>query len=325
MINFFPVQNDIGFRSAFVFGTKNCFYLCASLMKSTGKVSNFLLLHFIVFIWGWTAVLGKTITLPAVRLVWIRVFIAIFGMLAWVLYTKAPLRISRKALLQFLGIGIIVGVHWICFYGAVKASNVSVTLACFSTGTLFTAFIEPLFFRRRVLWYEIFFGLIVIAALLMIFHVETRYKLGMLLGVGAALTSSLMAVLNGTMVKQGHDSGVMSLYEMIGCAMCLTVFLFAIEPVNAGVLQASAHDWFYIFVLAICCTTVPFIIGVHVLKEISPYTVSLTLNLETIYGILFAFFIFRDSETMSVTFYIGALIILSTIFANAALKSYLRK
>jgi drug/metabolite transporter (DMT)-like permease len=294
-------------------------------MSTSKKTINFLLLHFIVFIWGWTAVLGKIITLPFIKLVWIRVFIAMFGMLAYVLYSKASLKINRKTLLQFLGIGIIVGIHWVCFYGAVKKSNVSVTLACFSTGTLFTAFIEPVFFKRRIVWYEIVFGLVVIGALLMIFNVETQYKLGMALGVGAALTSSFMAVLNGTMVKKGFNAGVMSFYEMIGCSICLTVFLFMLEPVDGTLLNASAHDWFYIVVLAICCTTIPFIIGVHVLKEISPYTVSLTLNLETIYGILFAYFIFRDSETMSTTFYIGALIILSTIFANAALKSYLGK
>jgi drug/metabolite transporter (DMT)-like permease len=294
-------------------------------MEKRAKTSNFILLHFIVFIWGWTAVLGKIITLPTVKLVWIRVFIAMFGMLVFVLYKKASLKISRKTLLQFIGIGIIVGLHWMCFYGAVKVSNVSVTLACFSTGTLFTAFIEPIFFKRKILWYEIFFGLIVIGALLMIFNVETQYKLGMLLGVGAALTSSFMAVLNGKMIQQGHDSAVMSFYEMVGCSICLSVFLLALTPMDGTLLNASGHDWFYIFILAIFCTTVPFIIGVNVLKELSPYTVSLTLNLETIYGILFAFFIFKDSEVMSVTFYVGAAIILSTIFANAALKSYLRR
>ena len=315
-------------------------------MEARAKTTNFLLLHFIVFIWGWTAVLGKIITLPFIKLVWIRVFIAMFGMLVYALAKGASLKVSGRSLAQFIGIGIIVGIHWICFYGAVKLSNVSVTLACFSTGTLFTAFIEPIFFRRRILWYEIFFGLVVIGALLMIFNVETQYKLGMALGVGAALTSSLMAVLNGMMMKQqveenevmpqvidaekkkiksAHDPAVMSFYEMIGCAFCLSVALIATEPFNGDFFNVSGHDWFYIFVLAICCTTVPFVIGVQILKEISPYTVSLTLNLETIYGILFAFFIFRDSETMSLTFYTGALIILSTIFANAALKSYLRK
>ncbi|HEY6159867.1 MAG TPA: DMT family transporter [Bacteroidia bacterium] len=315
-------------------------------MQTRVKTTNFLLLHFIVFIWGWTAVLGKIITLPFIKLVWIRVFIAMFGMLVYALAKGASLKVPGRSLTRFIGIGIIVGIHWICFYGAVKLSNVSVTLACFSTGTLFTAFIEPVFFKRRILWYEIFFGLVVIGALLMIFNVETQYKMGMALGVGAALTSSLMAVLNGMMMKQeveeneemprvidaekkkiksAHDPAVMSFYEMIGCAFCLSVALIATEPFTGDFFNVSSHDWFYIFVLAICCTTVPFVIGVQILKEISPYTVSLTLNLETIYGILFAFFIFRDSETMSFTFYAGALIILSTIFANAALKSYLRK
>ena len=301
-----------------------CSYLRkGKFMRNRGLRSNYLLLHFIVFIWGWTAVLGKIITVPAIKLVWIRVFIAIFGMLVYVLYKKSSLRISRNSLLQFLGVGLIVGVHWVCFYGAVKESNVSVTLACFSTGTLFTAFIEPFFFKRRIVWYELLFGLVVIAALFMIFNVETKYKLGMLLGVGAALTSSFMAVLNGLLIKKGHDAGVMSLYEMIGCSACLTVFLFATEPIDGTLLNISSMNWIYICILAICCTTVPFIIGVQILKNISPYTVSLTLNLETIYGILFAYFIFRDSEVMSITFYVGAAIILSTIFANAALKRYL--
>jgi drug/metabolite transporter (DMT)-like permease len=110
---------------------------------------------------------------------------------------------------------------------------------------------------------------------------------------------------------------------MIGCACCLTVFLVFTEPLDGSLFEISGMDLFYILILAIFCTTIPYVIGVYVLKQISPYTVSLTLNLETIYGILFAFFIFKKSETMSLTFYIGATIILSTIFANAAIKRYL--
>jgi drug/metabolite transporter (DMT)-like permease len=285
---------------------------------------NLLLLHFIVFVWGWTAVLGKIITLPALQLIWLRVIIAFIGMLGYALYRNTHLFPSRKIILQLLGIGMIVGLHWICFYGAVKVSNVSVTLACFSTGTLFTSLIEPLVHRKKVLWYEIFFGLVVIGALLMIFNVETKYTLGILLGVGAALTSSIMAVLNSIMSRKNIDAGLISVYEMVGAWVCISIFLFKLEPATATFSGISNQDWIYLLMLSVLCTTVPFIIGVAILKNISPYTMTLTLNLETIYGILFAFFIFNSSEKMSVTFYIGAAIILSTIVADTVMKRYVK-
>lgn len=286
----------------------------------TSNTRSLLLLHLIVFLWGWTAVLGKIITLPALQMIWIRVIIAFAGILGYALYKKTPLLVSGKIIFQLLAIGLLVGVHWICFYGAVKASNVSVTLACFATGTLFTSLIEPLFYKRKILFYEILFGVIVIGALLMIFRVETRYFWGILLGIGAALTSSLMAVVNSIMSRKGHKAEMISVYEMIGCWACISIFLFVLEPATATFLHISPKDWFYMIVFAVFCTTIPFIIGVAILKTVSPYTMSLTLNLETIYGILFAFFIFSDTEHMSATFYIGAGIILAVVIADAYLK-----
>ncbi len=277
-----------------------------------------------MFVWGWTAVLGKLITLPALQLIWLRVMIAFIGIVAYVLYRKTSFRLSLNVILQLLGIGLIVGLHWICFYGAVKASNVSVTLACFSTGTLFTSLIEPLFYKRKVLAYEIFFGLVVIGALLLIFNVETQYTLGILLGIGAALTSAIMGVVNSIMSRKNIDAGMISVYEMIGCWSCITVFLLVLEPQTATFSGISTADWGYLLLLAIACTTVPFIIGVAILKSISPYTMALTLNLETIYGILFAYFIFSSSEKMSGTFYIGAAIILSVIVADTLIKKYVK-
>ncbi len=288
------------------------------------QTKNLLLLHFIVFVWGWTAVLGKIITLPALQLIWLRVMIAFAGMLCFALYRKTPLIPSRKTILQLFGIGLIVGLHWICFYGAVKVSNVSVTLACFSTGTLFTSLIEPLINKRKVLWYELFFGLVVIGALLMIFNVETKYTAGILLGIGAALTSSIMAVLNSIMSKKNIGSDIISVYEMTGAFACISIFIFKMDPATATFSGISNQDWIYLLLLSVFCTTIPFIIGVAILKNISPYTMTLTLNLETIYGILFAFFIFTDTEKMSATFYIGAAIILATIISDTLMKRYVK-
>lgn len=289
------------------------------------KTRGLLLLHLIIFLWGWTAVLGKIITLPALQMIWVRVIIAFAGILGYALYKKTPLFPSTKTILTLLLIGLLVGLHWICFYGAVKASNVSVTLACFATGTLFTSLIEPIFYKRKVLFYEILFGLIVIGALLMIFNVETKYFWGILLGIGAALTSSLMAVVNSIMSRRGLKAEMISVYEMIGCWACISIFLFALEPQTATFFNISPTDWFYMIVFSVFCTTIPFIIGVAILKNISPYTMSLTLNLETIYGIIFAFFIFKDSEHMSAAFYIGAGIILSVVVADSYLKREKKK
>lgn len=285
------------------------------------KNRDLFLLHFIVFVWGWTAVLGKLITLPALQMIWLRVVIAFIGILGYAFYRKTPLFPSLKIIVQLLGIGLIVGLHWICFYSAVKVSNISVTLACFATSSLFTSLIEPLFYKKRVLWYEFFFGLVVIGALLMIFNVETKYTLGILLGLGAAFTSSIMAVMNSIMSRKRIGADVISVYEMIGCWSCISIFIFILEPNTATCWGISAHDWFYLVLLAVFCTTIPFVIGVAILKNISPYTMSLTFNLETIYGILFAFFIFKQSEIMSPTFYIGAVIILAIVFADAWIKS----
>jgi drug/metabolite transporter (DMT)-like permease len=284
------------------------------------KTRDLLLLHFIVFLWGWTAVLGKIITLPALQMIWIRVILAFAGILGYALYKKTPLIPSGKVLIQLFFIGLLVGIHWICFYGAVKVSNVSVTLACFATGTLFTSLLEPLFYKRKILFYEILFGVVVMGALLMIFRVETRYFWGILLGIGAALTSSLMAVVNSIMSRKGLKAEMISVWEMIGCWVCISGFLFVMEPETATFMNISTQDWIYMVIFAIFCTTIPFIIGVAILKNVSPYTMSLTLNLETIYGILFAYFIFNNSEHMSVTFYIGAAVILGTVVMDAYMK-----
>lgn len=284
------------------------------------KLRNLLLLHLIVFLWGWTAVLGKLITLPNLQMIWIRVILASAGILAYAFYKRTSLLSSAKNILQLLAIGLLVGLHWICFYGGVKESNVSVTLACFATGTLFTSLLEPLFYKRRILFYEILFGVIVIGALLMIFRGETQYLNGILLGIGAALTSSLMAVVNSIMSRRGLKAEMISVYEMAGCLACISFFLFWFHPENATFFGVSKIDWEYMLLFAVFCTTIPFIIGVAILKHVSPYTMSLTLNLETIYGILFAFFIFKSSEHMSGWFYAGAAIILAVVCADAYMK-----
>ncbi len=281
---------------------------------------NYLLLHFIVFIWGWTAILGKVITLNAFKLVWLRIPIALAGILAFLLITRKPIATTRQNLWKYLATGLIVALHWICFYGAIKESNVSVTLACFSTGSLFTALIEPLFLKRKIRMYELVFGAMVVGALCLIFGVETHYKWGIYLGVLAALTSSIFGVINGYMVQRGHNGTIISLYEMLGGFIGMTIFVLIVKPWDGPWISMSGSDLFYMLILGIAATTVPFLISLYILKTVSPYTVSLTLNLETVYGIVFAYFIFHEEQQLTGYFYIGAAIILSTVFLNGWMK-----
>jgi len=282
---------------------------------------NYLLLHLIVFIWGWTAILGKTITLPAVKLVWLRLPIALIGIIIYLLIRRKPIGTAPKNAFKYLAIGLIVALHWICFYSAIKESNVSVTLACFSIGSLFTSLIEPIFLKRKIRLYEIVFGLMVAAALMLIFQVETQYQWGIFLGVMAALTSSIFGVLNGFMVQRGHNGTHISLYEMLGGFLGMTIFVLIAKPWIGPYFEMSGHDLFYLIILGIAATAVPFLISLSILKTISPYTISLTLNLETLYGIVFAYFIFHEEKQLTGMFYIGAAIILSTVFLNGYMKS----
>ena len=289
-------------------------------MNTSPASRNFLLLHLIVFIWGWTAILGKAIELPALQLVWLRMPIALFGIFLFLVIRRQRLFTDLKSLGIYFSVGLIVALHWIAFYAAIKESNVSVTLACFSTGSLFSAFIEPIFFKRKIRVYEIVFGLMVVAALVMIFRVETQYTMGIILAILAALTSSLFGVFNAILVRNGHNGSLISLYEMTGGFIGLSIYVLIASPWEGGLFTMTTSDFWLLLLLGLACTSVPFLISLHVLKTISPYTVSLTLNLETLYGIVFAYFIFHEDKQLTVHFYIGSAIILSTIFLNAWMK-----
>jgi drug/metabolite transporter (DMT)-like permease len=238
----------------------------------------------------------------------------------YILLIKETIKVSAKQLFLLLGIGGVIAFHWFAFYHAIKVSNVSVTLAAFATGTLFTSIIEPIFYKRKVLWYEIVFGLIIIASISIIFKVETRYSWGIIFGMLAALTSSLFTVWNGMLVRQLPSVSI-TFYELLGGFLFLSLYILFFEGFKEGYFQLSMNDWICLSILAVVGTAFPFIASVNLLKKISPFTITLTVNLETVYGIILAYFIWRKDEQMTITFYIGTLLILGTIVANAIFKA----
>ena len=218
-----------------------------------------------------------------------------------------------------LFLGVVIAFHWLTFFKAIKVSNVSVTLACLSTGALFTSFLEPIFYKRKIIAYEVFFGILVVIGLYTIFSVETQYVFGILLALISAFLSALFSVLNGRLAKQ-YDSTNISFYELLGGTLCFTIALVLMGDFNSQLFQLSLDDWMYLGILSSICTAYAFIVSVQILKHLSPYTVMLTINLEPIYGIILAVLIFKDKEKMSPEFYIGAAIILATVVLNGIVK-----
>jgi drug/metabolite transporter (DMT)-like permease len=289
-------------------------------MKGISK--HHFLLHFIVFIWGWSPIFGKAISLQAFQLVWFRILITLIALAIYFRWQRTPLAVSRKNLGILLGIGCIISFHWFCFYNAIKVSNVSITLVAFSTGTLFTSIIEPIFYKRKLYVYEIFFGLVIIGAIYMIFSIETQYYLGIIFGILAAFTSSLFTVWNGLLVRK-MDSPVITFYELAGGLASLTLYLLFAGEFDPAFFSVSGKDYFFLTIFCIVGTAFPFVASVNLLRKLSPYTVTLTVNLETVYGIIFAFLLWPETEKMRGSFYLGASLILAVIFANALVKARL--
>ena len=283
------------------------------------KLKNYLHLHFLVFIAGFTAILGKEISIGSIPLVWFRMAIAGVLMYLYIKVIRLKIKVDKKSMLQFFGAGIIIALHWITFFESINQSNVSIALAMFSTGAFFASFIEPLIFRRGILWYEILFGVIVIIGVFLITQSEIKYLNGILIGISSALFSTVFAVINGTFIRK-HNATVISFYEFISGVAFISIFLAIKGDFSADFFQLSNKDWILLFILASVCTAYAFIGAVYVMKQITPYTVILSYNLEPVYGIALAVFLYPETEIMSNQFYYGAILVLGTVILDALVK-----
>ena len=285
------------------------------------KVKNFLHLHFLVFIAGFTAILGELITIKAISLVWYRMVMAFILIFIYIKIAKVNLKIDLKSVLRLSIAGIIIALHWITFFGSIDEANISIALAMFSTGAFFASIIEPIIYKRAIIGYEIVFGILVITGVFIITQSELKYLTGIILGISSAFLSSLFAVLNGSFLKK-HTATVISFYEFISGVTFISLYLlFFGEGFTAEFFNLSHLDFGYLFILASICTAYAFIASVYIMKTISPYTVVLTYNLEPVYGIILALILFPEKEKMTNSFYYGAIIIIGVVFLNAILKN----
>ena len=289
------------------------------------NLKHFIHLHFLVFIAGFTAVLGELITNSSVSIVWHRMLIASILTIFFIFLKKKSLKINLQQLLKYSFLGLIIALHWITFFEGIEQSNISVTLAMFSTAAFFTSFLEPLFFKRKIIFYEIILGLLVVIGVFLIFNAEFNFINGIILGILSAFFASLFSVLNGVMIK--NDSAIkISFYEFVSGVIFITIYLILTENINTlHIENLLSLNYLYIFILGSVCTAYAFIASVYLLKFITPYSVVLTYNLEPIYGILLALLFFGDNEKMSFQFYIGLFLILSSVLINMYVKKTLNK
>lgn len=284
--------------------------------------TDYLKLHFIVFLWGFSAILGKLVTISAVELVWYRSIFAALGMGAVIYFSRGTFKVSKPDLWKLFAIGAIVSLHWIAFFGSARVSNVSVSLVGFATNSLWAALLEPWFNRSRIKKYELLLGFIVLTGLYIIFSFDFQYKFGLLLGVFAGFTSALFSVFNSAMVKR-NSARAITFYEMIGVIMATAAFLPLASLGGVDIRFPAlppALDMLYIAVLAAVCSVYAYTVAVDLMKRISVFVIQLSLNLEPVYGIIMAVIIFGQEEKMNLNFYIGTLVILGAVIAYPMVK-----
>jgi len=274
---------------------------------------NLLELHFIVVIFGFTAILGRLISLDATEMIWYRLLIAASILAIYARYKQVPFNFSKADLLKLCGIGFIVALHWITFFRAIKVSNVSVALGCFATTTLFASLLEPLLLRRKLRLLEVFIGLVIIGGLYLIFQFETNYLEGMVTSLVSAFLAVLFTILNKKFSDKYHSVAI-SVTELASGFAVVTIWLLATTQSISEFPLPTATDWLWLLILGIICTSYTYVAGLKIMSTISPYTMVLTINLEPVYSIVLAWFIFGESEKMSGGFYIGTLVILIAVF-----------
>ncbi len=270
-------------------------------------------LHIAVFLAGFTAILGKWISLNEGVLVWYRIAITVAAMLLLFYVKKQLKRIQLKDAIKIIAVGGIVAFHWVTFYGSVKYANVSVALVCFSATGFFTALIEPIILKRKFDPFEMLLGFMAIIGIGIIFNFYPHYKTGIILGILSALGSACFPVYN-KLFLQKHTPQTVMIYELSGGLIVLSLLLpLYLNLFPQGAYLPSGSDWIHLIILALLCTVFTFHLQLNSLKHISPFTANLTYNLEPVYGIIMAFIFFKENEYFGWKFYVGLIFILAAI------------
>jgi drug/metabolite transporter (DMT)-like permease len=273
----------------------------------------FIQLHIAVLLAGFTGVLGRLIVINESLLVWYRMLFAVIFLLIISLFSKKIEKLSLKKMLPLLGIGSIIALHWVTFYGSVKYANISVSLVCFSAVGFFSAVVDPLISRRRFQLIEILLGLMVMLGVYLIFHFDQDFRVGIIFGLISAFLAAIFPIFNKKLISK-YSPDTITFYEMGGGCILLTFVVplyMQFMPVQSYV--PGLKDLIWLIILSLFCTVLAFNLSVRALSQISAFTVNLTFNLEPIYGILLAFLIFKEHLELGLSFYAGLFVIFTTV------------
>lgn len=287
------------------------------------STKDYLKLHFLVFLWGFTAVLGKLVSIPSVEMVFYRTLLAAVGMGFLIVVARGTFEVETNDLVKILLTGFIVAIHWLTFFSSGRVSNPSTSLVGFATCSFWAAIIEPIAKRKKIHWLEVSLGLVVVAGLAIIFSFNFQYAWGLFLGIISGLTAAIFSVINSKLVARVHAHTI-TFYEMAGA--CLFVALLFPIYLQYGAdeqtlrLAPAPIDWVYIAVMAWACSVYAYSVAINLTKKLSVFFIQLALNLEPVYGIILALLVFGQQEVMGWNFYVGTLIILSAVASYPFLK-----
>ena len=290
------------------------------------KYKNYILLHFIILIYGFTGILGKLIEVDAIAIVWHRVFIAAVSLfIAMLLLRKSFKTTSTLRLIQVCSVGIIVAAHWVTFFHSVQLSTASFGVLCLSTTTLHVSWLEPLILKRNFSWLEFGLSLIVVGGIYFVSSDFSGRELEALFyGLASALFAALFSVFNAKLA-QDTPSSTISFYEMVVATLSLSVLLLCLGRFDASLFVMTGSDFVWLLFLGIVCTSFAFLVIVDLVKDLGVFTVSLSINLEPVYAIVLGIIILHENEELNTSFYLGSVLIVSVIFLNAIIKSSIKK
>ena len=283
-------------------------------MTETRK--GFIQLHLSVLLAGFTGLFGRLITLNEVDIVWYRM---LFTSLILMVFVGLP-RVSWRKFVQLCGCGALLGLHWILFYGSIKASNVSIGVICFSLIGFFTAIFEPIIFKKRFSGLEFLFSLITVIGVLCIFSFDARYRYGIMIGVVSTAVCALYSICNKK-ASVGVRSRTVLLYQMMGglaiVTLIIPVYLWFFPSEQPVIVIPEGMNLWLMLCHALFCTVGMYLLQIQALKRLSAFTVNLTYNLEPCYTIILAFFIFGEGREINFSFYVGISLILLSVLLQS--------
>ena len=285
-------------------------------------LKDYLRLHILIIILSFTGILGKLMEANAVAVVSYRTFVAAVALFIILKIRGVSLKVNSKDFFLLVFTGMVLGLHWLCFFGSAKVSTVSISLVTFSTTSFFTSLLEPIFLKKKFNLPEILLGILAIVGVAIMFSFEIKYFEGIIIGLMGAFLAAVFSIINSKLTHR-FESQVITFYEISAAFLVCILVYFAFFRNESMVI--SSKDWIWLLILSLGCTVIPHAQMIKLMKKLSVFTVNLSLNMEPIYGVVLAFLIFGESERMSPQFYFGGLLVLMSVFLHPFLGRILKR